>query len=1042
MGLSNRKSGKTPNGSNVVPTPVKTQLFVPRSTKGFEGSNDDALFNSKKRKDLRKKVGRNDEAETDRLPKRNLKEEFKLVTLTKDGYYTDPSIEDLNKMPEDQLKSVSNFTIGHRSYGKVKFLDPVNIVGINFDNIVIFEDGQLEIYPDNTEKPGVGYGINTRAQISLYNCKPRKRKRDKNKSREQILDQFENSLRKKTERFETPGKFISYKRDTGCWTFQVEHFSKYGLQESSESDSESESTDSHLSEAILQTSEETTMDETNSSFSEESSDPIEFSNDYYSSDEESSMETYETDDISDIPSKSPEYAQDYKQEIRSHLFSPLHNEQQVPYGWGDSPAQGYISSMQEDLGTPPKKQKLERPPFFRGLSPSVSPDAGKDNIEEEFVIKQPRIDLPKEVKEITLKESIVKDNLDSQFDKGLNMGRSFRASWGPGGKLIHPGKLIIKENKKENSDESYLFQTATKQNPMNNVTIRCIRNDEMSRENIYTPLLQAHLSNYDDVEQTLSSYIEKLIKLLDENTDGINDAFRSLNVFEFVKALWGDVETSGIDIENAGYFIENFRRKKLDECLTRIVRGIELEQSSEFKDNILQHHQPLDTIFRLLAEKKVIEARDYALNNKLYRLAAIVSQSTSLNSEFKQFIEYEIDIRRTKNISDKKLIDIFMLVCGDIRSISEKINTWLQCLAWHVWYRHPPSDSLSDLIRTFLEENQDSLPFGSTKKDTIYQLLCLYCNVNHPVHLTLSPTTYSESLLDYSLSWHLYSVLRELPSTHFSGTVIPSSSIDYDVTINYAHQLEALGLWEWSVYVLQNLPFSECRDKACRYFIDRNIEDMIQTNEKKRFLLERMPQSIPSSWISEAESQYYKYKRNILKEIHCLKEAEQWNKAHDLIVKELGKKFVLEEKTILDAEVNDFFKDFNEIIPTTITSNFQLGKLYYDYFVVQHIFKSGNIHDKPEVENTMKGVLSGLSNIENKDAHVSIMVDKLTTQLSKLMKNTDEMNLESEYDPITSLEHDNLKYRKENIKYFPLPDDKRIAQINTYNNSFLVFCNS
>lgn len=58
------------------------------------------------------------------------------------GYYTIPSIEELSRLNEEELKCIRNFTIGRSDYGKVEFLDKMDISQIDLQSQPI----QIEDY--------------------------------------------------------------------------------------------------------------------------------------------------------------------------------------------------------------------------------------------------------------------------------------------------------------------------------------------------------------------------------------------------------------------------------------------------------------------------------------------------------------------------------------------------------------------------------------------------------------------------------------------------------------------------------------------------------------------------------------------------------------------------------------------------------------------------------------------------------------------------------------------------------------------------------
>ncbi len=102
-----------------------------------------------------------------------------------------PSIEDLKKMPFEKLSNINHFTIWN-DYGKIEFLNELNIIDLNFDNNIILEKGFIEIKENSILEK-------TEAIVSLYNIIPEG-------------DNFEDTIKKYIEKMN--GKFLYYNNNT------------------------------------------------------------------------------------------------------------------------------------------------------------------------------------------------------------------------------------------------------------------------------------------------------------------------------------------------------------------------------------------------------------------------------------------------------------------------------------------------------------------------------------------------------------------------------------------------------------------------------------------------------------------------------------------------------------------------------------------------------------------------------------------------------------------------------------------------------------
>ncbi|CAF4826552.1 unnamed protein product, partial [Rotaria magnacalcarata] len=126
---------------------------------------------------------------------------------------------------------LSQFTVGHEKYGSVTFYGRIDVAGLNLDEIIQINSHEVIVYSDDNNKPSVGVELNLPARITLLSVYPIDRS-----TREEITDSarieamnYTDYLRKITEKFD--GEFLNYGINDGSWTFMVNHFTRYGLDE-------------------------------------------------------------------------------------------------------------------------------------------------------------------------------------------------------------------------------------------------------------------------------------------------------------------------------------------------------------------------------------------------------------------------------------------------------------------------------------------------------------------------------------------------------------------------------------------------------------------------------------------------------------------------------------------------------------------------------------------------------------------------------------------------------------------------------------------
>lgn len=160
-------------------------------------------------------------------------------------YWMKPTRADLSKMTRDQLKRVVNFTVGRQHCGQVTFNEPVDLTGLDLDNIfeTIVDIGvrKITVYPEGATTPPLGKGLNVPSTLRIENSWPRGRagKSPTPLTSGPLFDKHIDRLRRVTDT-----EFIAYEIETGTWVFKVPHFTTYGLdyEEDEEGESHDQST--------------------------------------------------------------------------------------------------------------------------------------------------------------------------------------------------------------------------------------------------------------------------------------------------------------------------------------------------------------------------------------------------------------------------------------------------------------------------------------------------------------------------------------------------------------------------------------------------------------------------------------------------------------------------------------------------------------------------------------------------------------------------------------------------------------------------------
>lgn len=146
-------------------------------------------------------------------------------------YWMRPSKDDIQSMNRIQRQKIDGFTVGRDNVGYITFKIPVDISGIDMDDlcggIIQLEPRSATVYPISAKKPPVGKGLNVPAKIALEQSWPRGGRDKRVSSDPKRFNKHVDRLKRIPDT-----TFESYDKDTGVWIFSVEHFTTYGLDES------------------------------------------------------------------------------------------------------------------------------------------------------------------------------------------------------------------------------------------------------------------------------------------------------------------------------------------------------------------------------------------------------------------------------------------------------------------------------------------------------------------------------------------------------------------------------------------------------------------------------------------------------------------------------------------------------------------------------------------------------------------------------------------------------------------------------------------
>ncbi|KAG8036803.1 hypothetical protein G9C98_004125 [Cotesia typhae] len=916
------------------------------------------------------------------------------VTLKRVGYFTIPPLDQLDNYVRGETCIVPNFTVGRTGYGNVYFADSFDIYGLNLDEIVHFRHKEVIIYPDDEKKPPVGQGLNRKAQVTLDRVWPHdKTQHEPITDPERLIAMdYEGKLRRVSARHDT--RFLEYRPETGSWVFKVDHFSKYGLSDSDDDDEVPK--DQQVKMGLRKTAdrlnklEQKGKEQKQISANEPKAKMRAFNGPATEAEKNTEQNVFRMDEDDEDSMSSNEVQLEPKGEKQTAL-SPTsvyarlvgtdshklqlmkasffdecgddYNDQPM-YGNSEAPLKRLqnFEARENNLNSLNYSAKLRSNFTVHDMFtlPNESFSSGKEtkvkkshqtkvekvsSINKFFpspIIKPTTRVLKYRCEIIPLKKSICNRlKFNTIADISIQMGRKFKATWGPGLTLIslstQEQASVVPLQNRFSHIETYISGRCKDEISPSNVIqrLQMLGGNRADRDYIleFKESIEEHLRiqlNHCVIgEENNCRWIrvgagEAGISALHDHcglsqeiaNNLTNDHLSSYaaDLWQLCVVLWGNLPALQSDSDKESHSHVMIRKEAFSDWLKTVVEEIVQRELSEInsEDKIM---------FSLLSANKLEEACEIARKIGDYTLAIFISQLGGFSC-VKELARQAIGLWQltdvVTNMSMSRL-KIYMLAAGeelinltsndDIVNVCENLD-WKRALAVHLWYLSEPTTSITDVLELYeasfngdpadiyaaaplpdyKEEDFEPEVLGDKKTyDLCYHLLKLYCLGNHSLEQLLNPLTHTADPFDYRLSWLLQQVIVGLGYSHLSEHV---SSMTHT---NFAAQLEAHDLWHWAIFVNLHLNNTTIRRTAVTDLLARHVQIDEDPNyaQREKFLLEEL--GIPSKWINEAKAIKGCAFKRYGEAAWYLLQAEQWNRAHEVIIEHLAADAIINE---------------------------------------------------------------------------------------------------------------------------------------------------
>lgn len=303
----------------------------------------------------------------------------------------------------------------------------------------------------------------------------------------------------------------------------------------------------------------------------------------------------------------------------------------------------------------------------------------------------------------------------------------------------------------------------------------------------------------------------------------------------------------------------------------------------------------MNNIFVKLTGHKIKEASELAIARGFPQLSLLISQCSASNA--KSFIQKQLHQwteMSALRFLDEDMVKIYMLIAG--LPLCENINvckglTWLQTLALHLWYMSDYHLNLTNAVElysnAFFRENRYACrpdpPYTSncSSYSVLYHMMLLYSNRELVLNQVTNPTTYTNDMTDYRLSWLLMQAMSALNIGKIS-----ENGKNHSHT-NFALQLEHMGHWEFAIFVLLFMKDSTVKKNLIMSILHRNMpSDYLEGDAPyDSFLVNDL--RVPLEWIHSVLACKCRLEENYFAQYENSLIACDYKTAHNLLLEQL-----------------------------------------------------------------------------------------------------------------------------------------------------------
>lgn len=329
----------------------------------------------------------------------------------------------------------------------------------------------------------------------------------------------------------------------------------------------------------------------------------------------------------------------------------------------------------------------------------------------------------------------------------------------------------------------------------------------------------------------------------------------------------------------------------------------------------IPNEEVVKRIYVYMTCHRIFDAATLARKSHMSQITLLLTQLNA-NIFTKCLMNKQLDEWNQTGVTEKMdpdILRLYLLFAG--HPVNRDVNIcedlkWQKALALHLWYLTTSSQSLNTAVTMYENSFRGHVGYSNYPKppyacfgqiehyDMQFHLMKLFAYRSNALEEILNTFTHTSDPTDYRLAWIL------LHSLSAFGIGRISENAKNHIHTSFAFQLENMGLYKWSIFVLMFIKDINVKMNLIRGVLERNlITDIDHTNIENQLVKNF---KIPKEFLHQLKANKTIAVRNHWGTYKHLLYNKSWNNIHDVLSKEiLPSLFLNEYYDIIESILTD-----------------------------------------------------------------------------------------------------------------------------------------